>query len=104
MNNYSSIDLHHLNGRGQPVGQNEVWLSLDQFISKIKTQNAGKIKSGIGVKIIVIVGKGLQTKKFIQGKNPLRFYAESYINACGYSWRNGEYGEGESGVIVVEIV
>jgi len=102
--NYPVVDLHNLNGRGRPVDQNDVWTALDQFINKIKTKNASKIRAGIAVKITIIVGKGLQTKKFIEGKNPLRYYGEGYLNLCGYSWRNGQYGEGENGVIIAEIV
>ncbi len=102
--NYPTIDLHHLNGHGKVVSENDVWLALDRFIVKTKLEKSRQIQSGIHVKICIIVGKGLQSKNLIQGKNPLRYYTENYLNLCGYAHRNGGYFTGQDGAIVAEII
>jgi hypothetical protein len=102
--NYPALDLHHLNGIGKTITQEDVWLALDKFISKIKIQNNKKIRYGQHVKINIIVGKGLQSKNLINGKNPLRYFAENYLNLCGYTFKDGEYFNGQNGTIVAEII
>jgi hypothetical protein len=109
MNKYSgystvqdSIDLHNLNGIGKSVSQNDVRNVLDDYFQKMAQKFSLKLKKGFVVKLGVIVGKGTRSKNTINGKNPLRAFTEEYLNQVGYNWRNGRFGEGEDGVIVVE--
>lgn len=103
MNN-TTLDLHHLNGKGNPVNEQDVWLALDRFIVKIKLENTRQIKSGLCVKINIIVGKGLQSKNLINGKNPLRYFTENYLNLCGYNYKDGDYFTGQNGTIIASII
>lgn len=110
MNKYSnftqisdSIDLHNLNGAGQSVIETDVWTVLDAFMQQMYRKHSSKLKKGFGVRVGMVVGKGTRTKNWIKGKNPLRAYTESYLSHCGLSWRNGRFGEGEEGVVVVEL-
>lgn len=98
-----SIDLHHLNGYGQVISQNDVYDALDEFFEDMKARYHGNIKKFGRVKIGVICGKGNNSRRHINGKNPLRVYTERYIKHCGYQWRNGKPSEGEHGMIVVDI-
>jgi len=109
MNKYSSfssiqdlVDLHDLNGPSKSIDQSDVWNALDSFLSKVKNKHAQKLKKGFVINLGIVVGKGVRTKNWINGKNPLRHYTEEYLNHCGYSWRSGRQGEGEEGIIVVE--
>jgi hypothetical protein len=102
--NKPTIDLHNLNGVGKHIDQNDVWHALDRFIRQTKLNKARQIKSGICVPISIIVGKGLQSKNLIQGKNPLRFHTEEYLKMCGYSWKNPNFLTGSEGTIIAEII
>jgi hypothetical protein len=110
MNKYSSystiadvVDLHDINGRGNPISEQDVWNVLDNFMHTMEHKHSMKLKKGFSIKVGVIVGKGVRSKNWINGKNPLRAYTEEYLNHCNLNWRNGRYGEGEEGVIVVEL-
>ncbi len=96
------IDLHNLNGAGKSIDQSDVWNAIESFLVKARHKHAQKLKKGFVVNLGIIVGKGVRSKNWINGKNPLRYYAEEYLDHCGHSWRNGRIGEGEEGVIVVE--
>lgn len=97
------IDLHNLNGSNAKISQNDVFDELDGFIHSIKTRYEGNIKKFGRVKIGVICGKGIHSKNFVYGKNPLRVFVERYIKMTGYQWRNGKVSEGEEGVIVIDV-
>ena len=103
---YSSIqdvvDLHNLNGAGQTVDEHDVWNAIEEFLNKMRQKHAQILKKGFVIKVGIVVGKGVRSKNKINGKNPLRFYTEQYLDHCEYGWRNGRVGEGEDGVIVVE--
>ena len=98
-----TIDLHNLNGVGQTVDEHDVWNAIENFLGKMRQKHAQKLKKGFKIKLGIVVGKGVRSKNKINGKNPLRFYTEQYLNHCSFEWRNGRFGEGEDGVIVVEL-
>ena len=69
MNKYSSystiedlIDLHDVNGRGNPISEQDVWNVLDNFILTMEHKYSMKLKKGFAVKIGIIVGKGVRSK------------------------------------------
>ena len=98
------MDLHNLNGKGNSITENDIWIALDRFINNVKLQNSRQIKTEIPVKICIVVGKGLQSKNFINGKSILRFHTEKYLDKCGYSWRDGHYNQGGTGAILADIL
>ncbi len=67
---------------------------LDAFVTPHLVRNKGQ-------KLYLIVGKGTNSRKFINGKNPLRFYTESYLEKLNLRFQNGGCGEGQEGVILV---
>ena len=96
------VENNVLNLRGQRFDpgfdlQNQVELILDKFISKFLVSNRQNLQ------IKIIVGKGLSSKKLIKGKNPLRFYTETYLNNMGLSYSSAPEFDGGSGVILVEV-
>ena len=72
----------------------EVELILDSFIAPFLQRRS--------VRLIIIVGKGIGSRRTIGGKNPLRYYTERYLNALQLPYRQGAYHEGQEGVIIVE--
>ena len=47
----------------------------------------------------IVVGKGLGSKKFINGKNSLRYYTELYLDGMSIEYKEGSYIDGQEGVI-----
>lgn len=80
------VDLSHL--------QSEIEVILDQFLAPCLNRSR--------FCVTIIVGKGANSKRFINGKNPLRYYTEQYLKKLGLPFRNGQFHEGQEGVIVVE--
>jgi hypothetical protein len=74
LRNHVFLDLSNL--------QNEVELALDQFLKPFIKSNSKTRK------ITIIVGRGLNSARFISGKNPLRFYTEVYLGKTGFDWKN----------------
>lgn len=87
------LDLHHLKFRSSLGIQGEVEGVVDSFLHKMSRGNYKHVE--------IIVGKGINSKRLIEGKNPLRYYVETYLQKAGYGWRNG--GWGEEGVIIVDL-
>lgn len=56
-----------------------------------------------GHKFHIIVGKGHNSRRHIQGKNPLRFYTEEYLQILGLRFYQAPEWQGGSGVIITEI-
>lgn len=50
----------------------------------------------------IVVGKGVNSATYIQGRNPLRYYTEQYLRRLNLSYRSGQLWEGQEGVIIVE--
>lgn len=75
--------------------QQEVEHIIDNFVGRFLHQR--------NIMLRIIVGKGVNSKNFINGKNPLRYYTEQYLNSLNVPWRNGQHWEGQEGVIIVEL-
>jgi len=88
-----SLDLHQVRFESSNI-QSELEIILDRFIYP-HLQN-GKTK-----KLQIIVGKGLNSKKFIKGKNCLRYYTEIYLQKLNLDFKNIEDFFGGSGAIEV---
>jgi hypothetical protein len=67
---------------------------LDAFITPYLLKNKNQ-------KLRLIVGKGLNSKQYIAGKNPLRYYTENYLDKLNLNYQNGGYEDGQEGVILV---
>jgi hypothetical protein len=96
-NNIPTLDLHNVRFSGYFDMHSEITLMLDRFLSPFLLQNHR------GIEVRVVVGRGLNSKNLIQGKNPMRYYTEEYLNQLGLRWRNGGYFDGQDGVIVVSV-
>ena len=93
ISNQYTLDLHHLKlNYGENV-QEAVYRILDNFMSRTLMARTADLT--------IIVGKGLGSKHFIDGKNSLRFYTEQYLSMVGCTWTNGDYTTGQEGVIRV---
>jgi hypothetical protein len=89
--NLRQIRFQHLN-----MIEQEIFSKLDEFVYPfLKTKKPMELK--------IIVGKGMNSRNFIKGKNPLRHYTETYLNKLGLSYRDGGYFDGQEGVIVVSL-
>jgi hypothetical protein len=96
----NTLNLAILNLRtsyaGEPSIEEIVWQRLDKFIYPyLITKRTDYID------LRIIVGKGLGSRNSIDGKNPIRYYTERYLDQIQVNWRNGDYYEGQEGVIVV---
>ena len=73
--------------------QDSVFKILDRFMTRhllCKTAD-----------LTIIVGKGLGSRSVIEGKNPLRYYTEKYLEKVGCAWTNGDFWNGQDGCIRV---
>jgi hypothetical protein len=89
----NTIDLHHVRIQKNETVQEVVFRKLDKFMARhliCKTAD-----------LTIIVGKGLGSKNFIDGKNALRYYTEQYLQNVGCTWTNGDYWTGQEGTIRV---
>ncbi|GAB4145979.1 MAG: hypothetical protein OHK0017_06190 [Patescibacteria group bacterium] len=50
---------------------------------------------------VILVGRGLNSQRYIQGKNPLRYYTEQYLLRLGLSFANASVNQGGEGAIKV---
>jgi hypothetical protein len=62
--------------------QNEVEMILDKFLRAFLLSKHSKPI------LFIIVGRGLNSKTFINDKHPLRFYTENYLDKVGLFWKN----------------
>lgn len=94
-NDGSILDLHNL-GFGSFLEVEEVVFGeLDRFLYPFLS---GK-KSG---QVRIIVGRGLNSKRRIEGRNPMRYYTEKYLKNVGLTWRDGGYFDGQDGVLIID--
>lgn len=68
--------------------QDEVELELDRFLTPFLTSKSSNRK------ITIVVGRGLNSTRLIEGKNPLRFYTEQYLQKLGMNWRGNVLNPG----------
>ena len=52
---------------------------------------------------MIITGKGIHSKHFIEGKNPLRYYTENYLDKIGFAWKYADAKHGSYGAILVQV-
>jgi hypothetical protein len=80
------LDLHHLRTYNGETIEEAVERILDDFLLPYLLKKTADIT--------IIVGKGLGSKKFINGKNYLRYYTENYLQKIGCSWTSNDiYGQ-----------
>jgi hypothetical protein len=91
--NQQTLDLHHLEPQPEESVQEAVTRVMDKFMTPHLQKHT--------VDISIIVGKGMRSTRFIDGKNPLRVYVENYLSRVGCSWTNGDWANGQEGVIRV---
>ncbi len=85
----TTLDLHNLRPIPGESVEEAVYRVLDRFMTKFLIQKT--------VDVTIIVGKGLGSKKFINGKNPLRYYTEQYLHKVGCHWSDGDWLTGQDG-------
>ncbi len=93
LRNQSTLDLHHIRFLSGESPQEAVYRELDKFMTRWFLSRSADIT--------IIVGKGLGSKKFINGKNMLRHYTEEYLTLAGCEWTNDKDWAGQEGVIRV---
>jgi hypothetical protein len=89
--NKKVLDLHSLKRiPGESVEQ-AVYRYVDKFMTPFLNQKT--------IDVSIVVGKGIRSSRFINGKNPLRYYVETYLTKIGCSWTCGDFMSGQEGVI-----
>lgn len=51
----------------------------------------------------ICVGRGLNSRRFIEGMHPLKYYTTRYLNRLNLKYRNAGVADGGEGVLIVEI-
>jgi hypothetical protein len=87
------LDLHNFKPIDYGLLEIELEFKLDSFLRPLLNLKSCKIE--------IVVGKGLNSKRFINGKNPLRFYTEKYLQKLNLDYKEGGYFEGQDGVLIV---
>jgi hypothetical protein len=90
----AKLDLHFLKLRTGETPQECVERSLDAFLTKYLLFPS--------VKLEIVVGRGIGSTRFINGKNPVRFYVEQYLKQMNCPFREGNMVFNEDGIIWVE--
>jgi hypothetical protein len=70
-----SLDLHKLNLKDDPNPQNTIFIKLDRFLTPLLPKQ--------NIQIEIIVGRGHNSKTWIEGKPVLRYYTETYLMMLG---------------------
>ncbi len=79
--------------------QELVFKQIDSFLYPLfKNKN-----SQLNQKVKIIIGKGINSKNKIQGKAPIRYYTELYLNKLGIVYKEGDYFDGQDGVLIFYI-
>jgi hypothetical protein len=90
------LDLHKYRPSDPLFIEKDIMNLLDRFLTPFLVKPKG-------IELRIVVGKGLRSSRSIQGKNPLRFYVENYLNQLGLNYRDAGYHDGQEGVIVVSL-
>jgi hypothetical protein len=90
----AKLDLHHLTLKNGQTPQETVERLVDQFLTKYLLCDS--------VKLEIVVGRGIGSTRFIDGKNPIRHYVENYLTKMNCPFRSGDVMFGQDGVIFVE--
>lgn len=90
------LNLHQLYFEGESFVEEEVEEVVDNFVSPyLLSQNREEL--------MIITGKGIHSKHFIEGKNPLRYYTENYLDKIGFTWKYADAKHGSYGAILVQV-
>lgn len=92
------LDLHKYRPTDPHFIQSEIESQIDRFMQPYlrHTKKYSQIR--------IVVGKGHNSKRLINGKNPLRYYTEKYLEQLGFNYRSAGYFDGQEGVIIVSLV
>ena len=87
------LNLHQMYFEGESFVQEELEEALDSFVTPYLTDNRTD-------QVLIITGKGIHSKHFIEGKNPLRYYTEKYLDEIGAEWIHTDEMHGGVGAII----
>jgi Smr domain len=90
------LNLHELYFEGESFVQEELEEILDGFVSPFLMDKSNP-------RLLIITGKGIHSRHFINSKNPLRYYTEIYLDKIQVPWRHTDTEHGGVGAIVVEL-
>jgi DNA-nicking Smr family endonuclease len=88
------LNLHNLYFEGESWVEEELEEVLDAFVSPFLLEKT---------ELLIITGKGIHSKHFIEGKNPLRYYTEKYLDQVGLQWQYEDEKHGGVGAILVKL-
>jgi hypothetical protein len=91
--NIGKLDLHNLHTEPGESYYDATIRNLDKFMTKYLLLPSASLE--------IVVGKGIGSKNFINGKNPLRHYVEGYLVSIGCSYSGGNFLNNTEGVIIV---
>ncbi len=91
--NVGKLDLHDLQADFGESYYDAAIRVLDRFMLKYLQLPSANLE--------IVVGKGIGSKNFINGKNPLRHYVEQYLDSIGCEYSGGSYLNNTEGVIIV---
>lgn len=74
--------------------QHEIESTMDRRLAQF-------LYNKVETEITIIVGKGHNSDFFIEGKNPLRYYVENYLRKMNITFKDGDYHNGQEGVIII---
>jgi hypothetical protein len=87
------LNLHEMYFEGSSFVQDELEEVLDDFITPYLLKPT---------RLLIIAGKGIHSKHFIEGKNPLRYYTEKYLEKLGVPWEYADEYHGGYGAIIAQ--
>lgn len=93
----ATVDLH-----GPMRTFEEVSLIIDRFLVNQRIINLNHLKNGKKIKLGIIVGKGNGSKRLINGKNPLRYWAETYLKSTDHIFSQSQETD-QTGMIILEL-
>lgn len=93
----ATVDLH-----GTDRTFEEVSLIIDRFLVSQRIINLNYLKTFKKIKLGIIVGKGNGSKRLIDGKNPLRYWAETYLKNTDHIFSPSVEID-QTGMIILEL-
>ncbi len=90
------LNLHQMYFEGESFVQEDLEEVLDFFVTPFLLDPTPD-------ELLIITGKGIHSKHFINGKNPLRYYTELYLNEVGIDWQYEDEKHGGIGAIVARV-
>ncbi len=90
------LNLHQTYFDGESFVEEELEEVLDSFIAPFLITHDEE-------ELLIITGKGIHSKHFIDGKNPLRYYTEKYLDSVGIPWQYEDEKHGGYGAILAKV-